>query len=362
MVSKQKDRMIVTNKASVPHTFYPILNTYLIASQRVVKLMLADRTKNSSKFYKGQIPCVISKSLINKYQKNKKCKAVTNLVIPICGDKGRVVKLESNNQLRIPVITKKLCIPIVPLKPIVGHILSVEFFRRKGTWYISYSYETSTTSTICDGFIGIDRNAKANVATLADLDSGKVIRLGPDVKPWKDNLKKRKAKLQSKRTKGANKLLKKINRKQSNRTKDINHKVSKQIVNYAKTHRKSIVLEDLGKIKDSKKCGKFVQKSNWSFYQLETFIKYKASLYCIPVIYVDPKNTSKGCSRCGYINDVSGKAFRCKNCGHKDHRDSNASFNIAARGKNLIGFTDNERELSAGHIDVPLTCQGDLIP
>lgn len=350
--------MIVTNKALVPHTFYPTLNAYLTASQSAVKLMLKDRTKNSSKFYK-QLPCAISKSLITKYQKNKKCKSVRNVVIPICGDKGRQVKLESNNQLRIPVITKKLCIPIVPLKPIVGHILSVEFFRRKGTWYVSYSYETSTTSAKYIGFIGIDRNARDNVATLADLESGKVVRLGPDVKLWKDNLKKRKARLQSK---GAKNLLVKINRKQSNRTKDINHKVSKQIVNYAITHRKTIVLEDLGKIKNSKKCGKFVQKSNWSFYQLETFIKYKSSLHCVPIIYVDPRNTSKGCSRCGHINNVSGKKFKCENCGHEDHRDSNAGFNVAIRGKNLVGITDNERELSAGHIDVPQTCQGGLIP
>lgn len=348
--------MIVTNKSLVPNCFYSTLDDLLSKSQKEVKLMLKNRSENSSKYYKS-VPCAISKSLITKYQKNKKCKSVKKCVIPICGDKGRQIKLEPNNRLRIPVITKKQTIPIFPLKQIVGDILSCEFFRRKGIWYISYTYNTPETQIKTTGFIGVDRNARGNVATLADIESGKVMRLGPDVKLWKDNIKKRKAKLQKK---GAKRLLVKINRKQSNRTKDINHKVSKQIVNYAVTHCKAIVLEDLGKIKDSKKCGKYVKKSNWSYFQLETFIIYKASLCGVPVIHVDPRNTSKGCSRCGNINDVQGKKFVC-DCGHKDHRDANASFNIGIRGKQSCGgIPDNERELSVRCIDAPSTSKGIL--
>lgn len=356
MVVETMHTMIVTNKSVVPHKFYHLLDELLSKCQKNVKDMLQDRSKNSSKYY-TDLPCVVSKSLITKYQKNKKCKAVKSCVIPICGDKGKQVKLESNNSIRIPAITKKETIPITPLKPIVGYIRSVEFFKRKGDWFISYTYNTPINKLETTGYIGIDRNARDNVATLADIDSGKVIRMGPDVKLWKDNLKKRKAKLQRK---GAKCLLKKINRKQSNRTKDINHKVSKQIVDYAVKHRKTIVLEDLGKIKNSKECGRYVQKSNWTFFQLETFIKYKSSLYGIPVIYVNPAYTSKTCSRCGRINDVLGKRFIC-DCGHKDHRDANAGFNIAIRGKQSHdGITDNESELSAGLIDDSQTSKGEV--
>ena len=347
--------MVVTNKSIVPHKFDALLDELLSKCQENVKQMLKDRKKNSSKYY-PDLPCVVSKSLITKYQNNKKCKAVKQCVIPICGDKGKQVKLESNNSIRIPSITKKESITIKPLKPIVGHIRSIEFFKRKRSWFVSHTYDTPINKVEVNGYIGIDRNARDNVATLADIDSGKVTRIGPDVKLWKDNLKKRKAKLQRKEAKC---LLKKINRKQSNRTKDINHKVSKQIVDYAITHRKTIVLEDLGKIKNSKKCGRFVQKSNWAFYQLETYIKYKSSLYGIPVIYVNPAYTSKTCSRCGSINDVPGKRFVCENCGHKDHRDANASFNIGIRGKQSCdGITDNESELSAGLIDDSQTSKG----
>ncbi len=49
--------------------------------------VLRNRDESSSKYY-PEIPCVVSKSLIAKYQRNHKCKAVSNLVIPICGDKN----------------------------------------------------------------------------------------------------------------------------------------------------------------------------------------------------------------------------------------------------------------------------------
>jgi IS605 OrfB family transposase len=357
--------VIVTNKILIPHNFFPILNTLLLECQRQVKVMLKDRSRNSSKYYPS-LPCVVSKSLISKYQRNKKCNTVKNCVIPICGDKGKVVKLK-DSKIRIPAIFKKEELEIYPLKPINGHILSVEIFRRKGKWYLSYSYKTlikPITKEIKEikekdlsGFVGVDRNVRDNVATLADISTGYVKRIGPDIKLWKDNLKNRRKKLQRKGTKGAKNVLVKINRKQNNRTRDVNHKVSKEIVDYAVKHRKIIVLEDLGKIKNSKKCGKFVQKSNWAFFQLDQFIKYKSSLYGIPVIYIDPRNTSKGCSRCGSINVVTGKKFKCK-CGHIDHRDSNAAFNIGKLGFNFYNQTGNERELPARPIDGPLTNQG----
>jgi putative transposase len=48
------------------------------------------------------------------------------------------------------------------------------------------------------------------------------------------------------------------------------------------------------------------------------------------VVYIDPYNTSKECSRYGQIGNRSGKSFKCQ-YGHVDHADVNASFNIALR-------------------------------
>ncbi len=346
------DTVIVTGKCIIPHKFDIILSLLYSECQRVVKEMLSDRTKNSSKYWKT-IPCIVSKSLISKYQRNHKCNSVKRLAIQICGDKGKQVKI-NGNRIRIPAIFKKEWIDIFPLKPIIGNIASVEILKRNGQWFLYYSYHAPKNTLQTIGVIGIDRNARGNIATVCDIQTGKVIKLGPDIKGWKDNLKNRKKKLQRK---GSNVLLKKINRKQSNRTKDINHKVSRQIVNYATKHCRAIVLENLKHIKESKKCGRYVKKSNWSYYQLEQFLKYKAALRSIPIYYIDPFNTSKKCSRCGAINDIDGKKFVCSKCGHKDHRDSNAGFNIGQTYLN--GITGNQRMFPAGCIDAAQTSKGE---
>jgi len=331
-------------KVKVSNKLYPILERLYNKCFIEVKRMIKNRNKSSSKFYK-KIPCVVAKSLISKYQKNKKCRVVKNLVIPICGDKGKQIKIIENG-IRIPSLFKKEIIPITFLKPITGFIRQVEFFKRNNIWYMSYSYNTPIVNTFIspDNFIGIDRNSVGNVVAIA-LPNGNTKLIGPDTSRITKNFRNRRSKLQHKGVKYA---LKQLKRKQSNRIKDINHKVSKTIVNLAKTHCSAIVLENLGKISKKGKAKRYVQKSQWSFHQLESFIKYKAALLGIPVYYVSSNYTSQICNKCGSINKINGKNYKCSKCGHVAHRDENAALNIRDRMigqggicKVLPGLIDN---------------------
>jgi putative transposase len=307
-------------------------------SRVCVDRMLQNRDVTSTSAYK-EIPSVLAKALVLKYQCNNKCKEVKRLSLPISGDKGRQVKIQYGG-LRIPAFFKKEVIPVVFPKPIDGYIREVEFFIKKNVWYMSYSYYVKKGKFTPVQLIGVDRNSKENVVAIANPISGEVIRVGPCVSTISYQYRKRRAKLQ-RRKKWCG--LKRLSKKQARRTKDINHKVSHTIVDYAEKTLSAIVLEDLSGVSKSKKIGRKVKKSQWSYSQLEMFIKYKASLLGIPVFYINPAYTSQTCSRCGSINKPNGKHYKCKNCGHVDHRDANAAFNIVQKHSSVHQALGNQK-------------------
>jgi putative transposase len=62
--------------------------------------------------------------------------------------------------------------------------------------------------------------------------------------------------------------------------------------------------------------------AHWSFGPLQTFVAYKARRAGIPVPFVDPKYTSKGCPACGAIDDKNRPnqaTFPCISCRHAGH-------------------------------------------
>ena len=143
-------------------------------------------------------------------------------------------------------------------------------------------------------------------------------------------------KLQKKGTKSAKRLLKKRSKKERRFAYDTNHVISKKIVEKAKRTDSGIAIENLKGIRDRIRVKKSQrrQHSNWSFFDLRQKIEYKAKLAGIPVIPVDPRNTSRMCSQCGFIsksNRPNQSTFSCKSCGFSCHADYNAGLNIRAR-------------------------------
>jgi putative transposase len=82
------------------------------------------------------------------------------------------------------------------------------------------------------------------------------------------------------------------------------------------------------------------------------YISYKAIKYGIPVVYIDPAYTSQMCSKCGLIGNRNGKIFQCPHCGHVDHADSNAAFNIALKSENIDQLAV-DRDTVKGTTDSP---------
>ena len=128
----------------------------------------------------------------------------------------------------------------------------------------------------------------------------------------------------------------KTENKEARFRKDVNHKISKQIVEKVKDTSRGIAMEALVQFfkKETVRKSYRNQRSSWSFYQLRSYVEYKAKLAGIPVILVDPRNTSKMCSKCGYVDDANRKDqahFVCQSCGFAVNADFNASLNIKFR-------------------------------
>lgn len=145
--------------------------------------------------------------------------------------------------------------------------------------------------------------------------------------------------LQARGSLSAKRHLRRLAGRQRRFQKDINHQISKRLVEEAQRTNRAIALEDLTHIRTRTRARGADQRarhSNWSFAQLRQFIDYKARLAGIPIILVDPKYTSQQCSCCGHIEKANRRSqaeFLCVSCGHVDHADINAAKNIAVRAE-----------------------------
>lgn len=180
-------------------------------------------------------------------------------------------------------------------------------------------------------FLGVDLGIK-NIA----VDSAGEIFSGDKVNGIRNRQAKLRAKLQKKGTKSAKRLLKKRSKKERRFTTDTNHGIAKKLVAKAKGTDRGIALEDLKGIRERITVRKPQrrQHNSWAFYQLRQFIQYKSALAGVPVILVDPKNTSRTCPQCGHIdkkNRPTRDNFCCQSCGCAGPADSIAAINIGRR-------------------------------
>ena len=288
------------------------IREHLFKAKQIAEFAVKTKSLSSKDVKHFGLNSVISNQILRKYSKNKKCKQVKSVKLTI-PNQGMTYK---NKNIWIPSLDLNLSFD--------KDVIKVNQAEMDSTY--AYICCTVNDQPIQEevGYIGIDRNATGHIA-VASIDN-KIIKLGKQAPHINRKYKKIRAKAQKNK---AFKFIKKLKNKESRKIKDINHKISRKIVNLAKENNYAIKLEKLTGIRKKKQGRKLNSiKSNWSFYQLEKFIEYKAKLLGIKVFYVDPAYTSQICSKCGLIGTRDKKVFSCI-CGHKDHADANASFNIA---------------------------------
>ena len=179
-----------------------------------------------------------------------------------------------------------------------------------------------------DDYLAFDSGI-VNIATTSDGDNWS----GGAVTLRRKKNRALRAKLQSKGTKSAKRLLKKRSKKESRFVKDTNHVISKKIVQLALHTGRGIAHENLKGIREQARSSKPLRTelNNWAFAQLFQFVAYKARLAGIPVKIVNPAYSSQLCPQCGTIgraNRPSRDIFTCSSCALTGPADIIAARNI----------------------------------
>jgi len=117
------------------------------------------------------------------------------------------------------------------------------------------------------------------------------------------------------------------------------HQVADSVLKFAEERRSAVILEDLKGIRPRKSKELNRRLSMWPRRMLHHIIEYKAQWRGIPVVKVDPRNSSRTCPICGKIQySRMGAEFKCE-CGWRLDRHINASINLlqTAISKGMAG-------------------------
>lgn len=197
-------------------------------------------------------------------------------------------------------------------------------------WVIITTDYNKPKNTKNNKIIGLD----IGISKLVTLSNGDWIGKMPHVHHFNqiiDNLKKKRdkqCKYGSRRYKYLSEVIRKLYEKKYRKICDYLHNISK----YLADNYEIVVVEDLTskKMSESKftKLNREIRDSCWS--RLINYLEQKTT----QLIKINPKNTSKKCSRCGMLHNMplNIRILKCS-CGLNLDRDHNAAINILCLGQ-----------------------------
>jgi putative transposase len=203
---------------------------------------------------------------------------------------------------------------------------------RDGRWFLALTLEVPEAQPLAPtGVLGCDLGI---VNLLTDSDGRRYS--GRTVQYVRRRHRRFRQKLQALGTRGAKRLLRRRRRKERRFQRHVNHCLSKQIVARAKDTLRADALEELKGIRTRSTVRRSQRAtfSAWAFAQLRSFIEYKARAAGVPVLLVDPRNSSRTCPACGHVDKANRKSqsqFHCVCCGCAGHADEFAALEVQRR-------------------------------
>jgi len=243
-------------------------------------------------------------------------------------------KLLSDKRLKLSKIGN---VPIVLHRVPKGKIKTLTIKQNTaGQWFATFACEVKIPEVkhTSSEKVGLD----VGLESYAVLSNGKFIDNPRHILKAEKMLKRLQRRLSRKKKGSVNRRkakfrLAKQHIKVANQRIDFMHKLSHKLTqSYS-----FIAVEDLNikSMLGNHWLAKSISDASWnSFVQM---LSYKAVTCGGQLVKVNPRNTSKTCSKCGKIVDMplSKRTFHCPNCGFVCHRDLNASINILKVGQDL---------------------------
>jgi len=191
--------------------------------------------------------------------------------------------------------------------------------------------------------LSLDTNERSLDGVFVEGDVAKAIKAEfPDIAIIQQRHHDRRSKLQKKKThdrRTSKNLCRKEGTREHHRIDYRLHQVANSVLKFAEERRSAIVLEDLKGMRPKRSKELNRRLSMWPRRKLHQIIEYKAQWKGIPVVKVDPRNSSRTCPICGRIQDSRmGAEFECE-CGWHMDRHINASINLlqTAISKGMAG-------------------------
>jgi len=227
---------------------------------------------------------------------------------------------------------------------------------KKSKWFLHIpvtkeieSLEDSDVTNVTGVDLGINF-----LATSYDSDGNTAFYPGKKIKHRRAQYKKSRKQLQKRGTPSARRRLKRIGSRENRWMQDVNHCVSKALINSQPTGT-MFVLEDLKGVRSVTERvrvkNRYVSVS-WAFFDLRQKIEYKAALTGSKTIAVDPKYTSQTCPVCSHRaksnRDRKSHTFRCSYCGYTSNDDRVGAMNLHTIGTKYLSAVAEKYTLPQG--------------
>lgn len=266
----------------------------------------------------------------------------------LIGQRGRDADFRKDGTLSIWTIggRKRLSYRIPPaLRPLFDQakeIDSVTVMVRHGRLYGHVTITVDVAEPQGVSPVGIDLN-ETNALVAVDADNQELFisghttkvlnrRTAHTVSHLQRKLAARKAEGQD--THSVRRVLQRLSRRRSRRTRDFAKCAAKSLITWAPSDA-VLVFEDLQMAQPRKGLTRGIalrrRLALWQHGAIRKAVQSKAEMAGIAVASVNPAYTSQTCSRCGLLGERRRHQFRCSSCGHTAHADVNAAINIRLR-------------------------------